>query len=311
MTHPTVPSQSVRSRREAWAWGADRLQRAGTPEAAALLEAEVLLRCATGLSREELLARPSCELEEAALVGYADVIARRVGGVPTAYIVGRREFFGLELLVDGRALIPRPETEHLVDVVTAALGGRAAPVVVDIGTGSGAVAIAIARALPFARVLATDVSAAALDLARQNAAGFRVEDRITWALGSALDPLDRLTGGGSVDAIVSNPPYIPTSEVARLPKEVREHEPAAALDGGPDGLDVHRAIVGGAARYLVPGGMLALEVAALWDQAATVAGLIAATRAFDAPGIVRDYAGADRIVVALKRRDESFGHATR
>jgi release factor glutamine methyltransferase len=297
---PTATPRSVRSRRESWAWGADRLQRAGMPAAAAQLEAEVLLRYATGLSREELLARPSLALEEAAWLAYAGVIARRVGGVPTAYIVGCREFFGIDLLVDGRALIPRPETEHLVEVVTDALGGRAAPIIADIGTGCGAVAIAMARALPFARVLATDVSAAALDLARINAACSGVADRITWAPGSALDPLDGLTAEGSLDAIVSNPPYIPTLEVARLPKEVREHEPAVALDGGSDGLDVHRPIVGRAARYLVPGGMLALEVAALWDQAATVAGLIAVTRAFDAPRIVRDYAGADRIVVALK-----------
>jgi len=293
-------SRTIRSRRESVEWGADRLQRAGMPAADALLEAEVLLRYTSGLSREELLARPSLELDEAALSAYADVIARRVAGVPTAYIVGRREFFGVELLVDGRALIPRPETEHLVEVVTDALGGRAAPVIADIGTGCGAVAIAMARALPSARVLASDVSAAALDLARINAACSGVADRITWALGSALDPLDRLTGEGSVDAIVSNPPYIPTSEVVRLPKEVREHEPAVSLDGGSDGLDVHRPIVGGAARYLVPGGMLALEVAALWDQATAVAGLIAATRAFDTPRIVRDYAGADRVVVALK-----------
>jgi release factor glutamine methyltransferase len=311
VTHSAGTSQSVRSRREAWAWGTDRLLRAGMPAAAAPLEAEVLLRYVTGLSREELLTRPSLQLEEAAWSGYADMIARRVGGTPTAYIVGRREFFGIELLVDGRALIPRPETEHLVEVVTDALGGRAAPVIVDIGTGCGTVAIAMARALPFARVLATDVSAAALDLARINAACSCVADRITWALGSALDPLDRLTGEGSVDAIVSNPPYIPTSEVARLPKEVREHEPAVALDGGPDGLDVHRPIVSGAARYLAPKGILALEVAALWDQAATVAGLIAAAGAFDAPRIVRDYAGADRIVVALKRRDDGGGHAPR
>jgi len=271
------------------------------PAAAALLEAGVLLRYAAGLSREELLARPSSHLNAAALRGYADVIARRAAGTPTAYLVGRREFFGIELLVDGRALIPRPETEHLVEAATHALRGQTAPFIADIGTGCGAVAIAVATALPAARALATDVSAAALDLARTNAARSCVADRITWARGSALEPLERLTGEGSVDAIVSNPPYIPTSELLRLPPEIREHEPAVALDGGPDGLDVHRPIVAGAARFLVPGGLLALEVGAMGDQAATVAGLIAATGEFGAPWIVRDYAGADRIVVARKR----------
>jgi release factor glutamine methyltransferase len=310
VTRRRVPSRAAgwaragapqRIRGAAWAWGADRLQRAGAPAEAALLDAEVLFRWAAGVSREELLVRPAVHVEEPVWSAYADAIARRAGGTPVAYLVGRREFFGIDLLVDGRALIPRPETEHLVEIVTEALRGCAAPLIVDVGTGSGAVAIAVAYTLPAARVLATDVSAAALDLARINAARSGVEDRITWALGSALEPLRRLTAEESVDAIVSNPPYIPTSELARLSKDVREHEPAVALDGGPDGLDVHRPIVAGAARYLAPGGMLALEVAAMWDQAAAVADLIAATGRFGAPRIAPDYAGADRIVVAVRQ----------
>jgi release factor glutamine methyltransferase len=313
VTRRRVPSRAAgvaqavaprRTRRAAWAWGADRLQRAGAPAESALLEAEVLLRCAAGVSREELLVRPAVHVEDPAWSVYADAIARRVEGTPVAYLVGHREFFGIDLLVDGRVLIPRPETEHLVEIVTDALRGRAAPLIVDVGTGSGAVAIAVAHTLPGARVLATDVSAVALDLARINAARCGVADRITWAPGSALEPLRGLTGEGRVDAIASNPPYIPTSEIARLSKDIREHEPQVALDGGPDGLDVHRPIVAGAARYLAPRGVLALEVAAIWDQAAAVADLIAATRRFDAPRIVPDFAGADRIVTALRKDHE-------
>jgi release factor glutamine methyltransferase len=295
-----------KTRRQAWAWGADRLQRAGAPAEAALLEAQVLLRYAGGVSREELLVRPAVNFEEAAWSVYADAIDRRAGGTPIAYLVGRREFFGIDLLVDARVLIPRPETEHLVEIVTDALRGRAAPLIVDIGTGCGAIAIAVANTLPRARALATDVSASALDLARINAARSGVEDRIAFALGPALDPLSRLTGEGSVDAIVSNPPYIPTAEIARLSKDVREHEPAVALDGGPDGLDVHRPIVAGAARYLGSGGMLAVEVAAVWGQAAAVADLIAATGGFGVPRIVPDYAGADRVVVAVRADNDHY-----
>jgi release factor glutamine methyltransferase len=291
------------SRREAWTWGAGQLQRAGIGAPDASREADILLRHAAGLSREEVLARPEVLLDAAASAVFRDLIARRAGGAPAAYLVGHRAFLDIDLVVDHRALIPRPETEHLVEVLADTLRGCTTPLVVDIGTGSGAIAIAVARLLPHARVLATDVSGPALALARLNAARSGVADRLRWAQGPALDPLDGVISEGSVDALASNPPYIPTSELARLPKEIREHEPAAALDGGPDGLDVHRPIIAGAARYLVPGGMLALEVAALWDQASTVAGLIAATARFRPPRIVRDYAGLDRLVVAIRSTD--------
>ncbi len=304
--HPALDSKRgapTWSRRDAWVWGTDRLRRTGIEASAAALEAEVLLRHAAGASRGELLARPGIRLDEPASAQYADLIRRRAAGAPVAHLVGRREFFGLDLRVDGRALIPRPETEHLVEVVADAVRSRPAPFVVDVGTGSGAVAIAVATALPHARVLATDVSGAALDLARLNATRCGVAGRVTWVQGSALAPLARAAADGSVDAIVSNPPYIPTCEMARLPKEVRTYEPAVALDGGPDGLRVHRVLIAGAARFLAAGGVLALEVAAVWDQASTVAGLITATGRFASPRIVRDYAGADRIVVATRTDD--------
>jgi len=290
----------TRSRREAWAWGAGRLREAGWEGTDAQLEAEVLLRHAAGLSREELLARPMTGVGIAPAAVYAELIFRRALGTPVAYLVGHREFFGIDLLVDRRVMIPRPETERLVDVLVGALGDHPAPVVVDVGTGSGAIAIAVARMLPRARVLATDVSPEALDVARINAARCGVARRIAWAAGAGLDPLARLGAEGPADALASNPPYIPTSAIAHLPREVREHEPAVALDGGHDGLCVFREIIAGAARSLAPGGMLALEVAAVEGQAAAVAGLISAAGGFGPPGIVRDYGGAERVVVASR-----------
>ena len=287
------------SRREAWTWGAARLRAAGID--AAPLEGQILLRHAAGISREELLARPGSRLHARASSAYRRLIARRAAGVPVSYLVGRREFFGIDLAVDRHVLIPRPETEQLVDIVTRELRAHPAPRIVDVGTGSGAIAIAVARALPRATVLATDVSAAALRVARRNAGRWGVADRIVWGRGPGLRPLDRAAGDQRPDAVVSNPPYIPTSQIEGLPVEVREHEPRVALDGGPDGLSVHREIVAGAASYLAPGGLLVLEVAAAWDQAAAVARLIEATRRFGLPDVIRDYAGMDRVVVA--RRD--------
>jgi release factor glutamine methyltransferase len=281
-------------------WGAARLRRAGPEPAHAPLEAEVLLRHAAGLSREEMLARPDAALPPAVRLVYTDLITRRTAGTPVAYLVGHREFFGADLVVDGGVMIPRPETERLVELLLDHLRDHPAPLIADIGTGSGAIAIAAARALPRARVLATDASPAALEVMRLNAARCGVADRIVAAEGRNLDPLERFKVEGAVDAVAANPPYIPTAELAHLPKEVRDHEPTVALDGGPDGLSVHRPIIAASGRYLVPGGLLVLEVAAVWDQARTVAQLIDATGLFTPPQIVRDYSDAERVVLALR-----------
>jgi release factor glutamine methyltransferase len=216
--------------------------------------------------------------------------------------VGRREFFGIEFAVDPRVLIPRPETERLVEAVSDALGGRPAPLVADIGTGSGAIAVALARSVPGLRVVATDISALALVVARGNAARSGVADRITWREGAGIAALAGVVQDGALDALVSNPPYIPSAEVAALPVEVRAHEPRVALDGGPDGLRVHRDVIAGA-RYVRPGGVLALEVSALGGQARAVAALIAAVGCYGAPSIICDYGGAERVVLAVRSGD--------
>lgn len=302
-----LSAQEVATRRAAWQWGEARLRARGMSPEEARLDAEVLLRHAAALSREELLIRPEAALASRAAAAYAGLIAQRVAGRPTAYLVGHREFFGLDLCVDGRVLIPRPETERLVEVVRDALREHPAPLIVDVGTGSGAVAIALARALPRARLVATDSSAGALEVARLNAARCGVRGRIEWGEGSGLVPLAGKGLEETVDALVSNPPYIPTAEIRRLPEEVRNHEPPEALDGGPDGLAVHRTLVAGAPRYLRPGGLLAVEVGATGDQAKAVAVLIAAEGGYAPPIIVRDFAGAERVVIAAKRGDDA-GH---
>ena len=301
------PGREPRTRRVAWQWGEAQLRARGIPPEEARLEAEVLLRHAAGLSREELLIRPLTALTPHEEAAYAELIAQRVSGRPTAYLVGHRDFFGLDLRVDERVLIPRPETERLVEVVRDGLRDHPDPLIVDIGTGSGAVAIALARALPRARLLATDTSAGALEVARVNAGRCGVAERMTWAEGAGLTPLAGRGLEEAVDALVSNPPYVPTAEVARLPREVREHEPSGALDGGRDGLAVHRVLVAGAPRFLRPRGVLAVEVAATGGQARAVAALIVADGAYASPTIVRDFAGAERVVTAAKKGDDA-GH---
>jgi len=288
------------TREDARAWGLARLREAGLDAREAWVEADLLLRHAAGLTREETLLRPSAPLGDEAGEAYAALIARRAAGWPSAYLTGRCEFCGLLLDVDPRVLIPRPETERLVEVAVAALAARPAPLIVDVGTGSGAIALALTHLLPGARAVATDLSDGALAVARANAGRLGLAGRIIWRRGDALDALAGVVPPAGADAICANPPYVPTADLAALAREIREHEPRGALDGGPDGLAVHRRIVGAAAPYLRPGGLLVLETSALGQQARAVAALIGAEGTFAPAEIVRDYAGLDRVVVAAR-----------
>jgi len=289
------------TREEARAWAVRRLLAAGLDAREAWVEADLLLRHAAGLTREETLLRPAAPLGDGAAAAFASLIARRADGCPSAYLTGRCEFYGLTLEVDPRVLIPRPETERLVEVAAAALAARPAPLIVDVGTGSGAIALALAHLRPDARIIATDVSADALAVARANAERLGLAGRISWRRGDALDALDGAAPAGSVDAICANPPYVPTDDVAALAREIREHEPRGALDGGPDGLSVHRRIITAAAAHLRPGGLLAVETSALGRQAHAVAALMDGEGAFVPARIVRDHAGLDRVVAATRR----------
>jgi release factor glutamine methyltransferase len=225
--------------------------------------------------------------------------AKRVRGAPLAYCVGKAAFRHLTLEIDERVLIPRPETEQLVDVALSTVGGRAGGVAVDVGTGSGAIALALATEAAFDRVVATDVSLDALAVARWNAERLRATLRATVEFhhGSLLSPLGDLRAR----LIVSNPPYIANPEAAGLPASVRDWEPPIALLSGPDGLRATARLVRQAAERLLPGGALALEVDS--RRAGTVADLAAADARFTDVKVINDLAGRERFVVARRKED--------
>lgn len=221
-----------------------------------------------------------------------------------AYILGERPFLSTSLVVSPAVLIPRPETELLVEAALAWLAEQpgASLLVADVGTGSGAIAIGIALAEPRAHVMALDVSADAARVARANVDRHDVNDRVEVLAGDLLAPLlvppRSARFRGRLDAVVSNPPYIATAELDTLPRDVREHEPRIALDGGPDGLAAYRRLIPMAGQALRPGGLLALEIGA--DQGEAVAALLAADDGWRDVRVEKDYAGHDRIVLSIK-----------
>ncbi len=247
------------------------------------LDAEVLLADVLGIDRTALFLDPERGLTSDEARRFRDHAMRRRGREPVAYITGRQEFRWLDLHVDRRVLVPRPETEHLVE---AALALPAGARVVDVGTGSGAVALALKSERPDLHLVATDVSADALDVARANAQrlGLDVEFRHGDLLAGAAGP---------VDAVVSNPPYVREGE--RLPPDVAAHEPHLALFAPGDGLEVVRRLVPGAAE--AGAGFLAIEVG---EGQATVAAELLRSGGFAAVEVVADYAGIDRVVVGRR-----------
>ena len=270
-------------------WTQTRFSERGLP--AARLDAEVLLSHVLGMDRIALYTHFDQPLAKEELARYRELIRRRLAGEPVAYLVSRQEFWSIPLYVDERVLIPRPETEILVEVVLAFLKGKAQPRVLDVGTGSGAIAIAIAHERPDAEVLAVDVSPGALEVAKRNAEAADAE--VEFLAGDLFAPA---SARGPFTAIASNPPYIEDGAFAALQREV-QREPRGALLGGPDGLAVIRRLVAGAPPLLEEGGMLAMELGA--GQAQAVARLLGA-RGFREVAVKRDLAGIERIVSGLK-----------
>jgi release factor glutamine methyltransferase len=219
-------------------------------------DAEVLLLHASGRSRTDLLAHGEDEFSLAESLRYKSLLDRRAKGEPIQYITGETEFYGLPFRVTPDVLIPRPETEHLVETVVALARSFAAPRIVDIGAGSGAISVALAHHLPKARITTTDLSEAALAIARENVRSSGVADRICFLQGDLLAPL----AGEKFDIIVSNPPYVPASDRDSLSVEVREYEPLLALFAGEDGLDIYRRLIPAAFVALTSGGFIALEI---------------------------------------------------
>lgn len=278
---------------EALALGRARLAAAGIE--AADLDARLLFEHASGLDRAALLARGREAVDPAAGERYERLIAGRLRRVPIAYLTGSREFWSLRLAVDGRVLVPRPESEVLVEAALARLEPAAR--VADVGTGSGAIAIALASELPGAVFCAVDRSAAALDAARANAELHDVAARISFLEGDLTAPLERFAG--TFDAVIANLPYIPSGEIANLAREVRDHEPRLALDGGADGLGLISRLIVSAPLVLRGGGWLLLEVGA--GQADAVRHLLCASARYESAETVRDLAGIERVVAARRR----------
>lgn len=275
--------------------GREHLAALGIDEAG--ITAEVLLRHALDLSRTELYRAWDRPVEAGAWARYQDLLAERAGGRPVAYITGHREFMGLDFLVDERVLIPRPETEALVETVLDILRERATPIVADIGTGSGAIAVSVAMLRPDAGVLATDLSADALEVARANAARHGIGDRIRFFQGDLLDPL--IGAGHRVDVIASNPPYVPLETAAALPREIRDFEPALAVVASGAAETVYATLAEAAPRVLRAGGWLAVEVAA--GQAPRVVELLRRTGLYEPAQLRQDGLGWDRVVAARIR----------
>ena len=271
---------------------AGRLKAAGVPPDEADLDAQLLAARVLHWDRTRLLT----SWREDAPPGFAEaflaLVARREQREPISQILGTREFWGLELEVTRDVFTPRPETDGVIEA--ALEHARAAREIVDVGTGSGALAIALAREFPDARVVAVDVSEAALAVAARNATRHGVADRIELKPAHLLDSV-----AGPVDLIVSNPPYVPEGDWPRLPPEVRDYEPPEALFAGPDGLDAIRDLVAAAPARLAEDGLLIFECGI--DQDAAIREMIAPTAGLELIEIRRDLAGIPRVAVARRR----------
>jgi release factor glutamine methyltransferase len=260
------------------------------------LEASLLLGRATGLDRPGLINRTAEQVGEDHWDTFNELLKRRLKREPLQYILGETEFMGMPFDVCPSVLIPRADTEILVEAILdlEEERGNAPITLADIGTGSGAIAVVIAKSLPYVTVIATDLSSEALDVARANAEKSQVQ--IDFRLGDALEPLD-----GPVHYLVSNPPYIADHEIAGLEPEVRDYEPIVALTPGEDGLRWYRLFATEGAKYVLPGGYLAVEVG--MGQADAVVELLAALPAWEPATVKEDLSGIPRVILA--RRTEA------
>jgi release factor glutamine methyltransferase len=266
------------------------------------LNAELLLAHCLNLSREGLYVHLNCQWREEDREKLDGLIKRRISGEPLQYLLGHQEFWSIDLKVDPRGLIPRPETELLVEqallILSATSPGKRL-CVVEIGTGSGAIAISLARELRDGLIVATDKSRAALGLAKENAESAGVLDRIKFVHGDLLGPFRPSRDDEPFDLILFNPPYIISSEIEKLVREVKDHEPIIALDGGGDGMEFYRRIVSQASLYLRRGGWLLLEVGQ--GQGENVCQMIEREGDFSPSERLKDLSGIERVVKAQRK----------
>jgi release factor glutamine methyltransferase len=277
------------------------------------LAAELLLMHALGRDRTWLYTHPELLLEPAEAQKYLGLIARRAAGEPTQYLTGKQEFWGLEFEVTPMVLIPRPETEHVMEVALARLGPRGLKIhmdtglprekllVADVGTGSGCLAISLAYELPHADVFAMDISEPALEVARRNAIHHALAEHINFVQADLLAPFLRPSLATSpsprpFDLIVSNPPYVASNEADQLQREVRDYEPREALFGGPTGVEIYARLIEQAGALLRPGGILVLELG--YNSAEHVRTILAAQKCWTNVTFTNDLAGIPRVAAA-------------
>lgn len=289
-----IARESALSIRDALSWGAQMLDQAGIENAP--LDSEVLLRHVLDMERERLYMNTEALMSAGQDAKFRELVLRRSRREPVAYITGHKEFWSLDFVVTPAVLIPRPETELLVEVALQYVKKTGSVQILDLGTGSGAISVCLAKEKPSAKIVAVDISPIALDVARMNAERHGVANRIQFLSGDLFAPLKPLRE--AIDLIVSNPPYIRTSELSTLAAEISNWEPMTALDGGADGIDACRRIIARGYEYLAPGGAIVLEIGA--DMAPAVAELFARIGSYSLASVYQDYAGKDRVIAAMK-----------
>jgi len=259
------------------------------------LDAEVLLAHVLQTDKTGLYLSLFNHVSNKQIEQLQELLSRRIKQEPVSYIVGRKEFWSLTFKVTYAVMIPRPQTETLVEAALQIFPPPSTPSILEIGTGSGAISVALATELPGASVTATDISPEALSVARENASANGVTS-IKFIKGDLFNPLKKDTE--TYDLIVSNPPYIPSEEIPRLPAGIRDFEPHSAFDGGSDGLEYYRKIAGEAHHYLKPGGWLFLEIG--YNQGQDVCHIMCGTGKFSPPKTLKDLSGNERVVKAFR-----------
>ena len=270
------------------------------------LNAETLMMFVLGVNRAYLYAHPELELNPEEQARYDEVVALRETGMPSQYITGHQEFWGLDFVVTPAVLIPRPETEHLVETVLEIIRDQQEQPasklkLVDIGTGSGCVALALANELPFAQVYATDISADALEIAKANAARLQIADRVQFLHCDVLKPVEANSADNSLhelDFVVSNPPYVAYSEADKVQRSVKEFEPQTAVFAGEHGLDIITRLIAEAHAALKSGGWLSMEIGySMRDQVLNLLG----ASLWEKVRVVPDLQGIPRVIAAQRK----------